>query len=138
MQGEHGLLDTFFAFQSDAELRMQGLQLNPRDPRVVVQPGEVEVTNPENGALPEVLVLVPVNNDRIEVVRQRFATLTQPRAVLSDPELTVLYRAAEQVESHFAQLYQAGLADFALDIEFKFRGAEHKLLIKQARPYSMR
>jgi phosphoenolpyruvate synthase/pyruvate phosphate dikinase len=102
---------------------------------VNVQAGEVEVTNPENGAIPEVFSIVPAPNASFQVVRQRFSSLSPATPLLEDAEIVHLAQAAERVTQHFAPLYQDDTDQLTLDLEFKFHGAERRLLIKQARPY---
>ena len=102
---------------------------------VNVQLGEVEVTNPENGAVPEIFSIVPGPSDEVQVVRQRFSSLSPDAPLLTDAEIALLADAAKRVHSHFAALYGASGATFALDLEFKFHSPSRKLLIKQARPY---
>jgi hypothetical protein len=102
---------------------------------VNVQKGEVEVTNPENGAIPEIFSIVPGPGGSVQVVRQRFSSLSPEAPLLEDAEVTALADAAERVHAHFAPLYGGAGGTFALDLEFKFHGPSRKLLIKQARPY---
>jgi pyruvate,water dikinase len=103
---------------------------------VNVQVGEIEVTNPENGALPEVFTIVPGPNRAVEVVRERYSSLSLDQPILSDAEIAALDDAAERCVQHFAPLYGAPAASFALELEYKFVGTERALVIKQARPYS--
>ena len=100
---------------------------------VNVQAREIEVTNPENGAIPEVFSIIPAPKQGFQVVRQRFSSLSPGRALLDDTEIASLATAAERVEQHFALLYPDRPA---LDLEFKFYGPLRRLLIKQARPYA--
>jgi hypothetical protein len=102
---------------------------------VNVQAGEVEVTNPENGAIPEVFSIVPAPNESFQVVRQRFSSLSSGKPLLEDAEIVKLARAAELVQLHFTPLYDDRADRLVLDLEFKFHGPERRLLIKQARPY---
>jgi phosphoenolpyruvate synthase/pyruvate phosphate dikinase len=100
---------------------------------VNVQAGEVEVTNPENGAIPEVFSIIPAPPQQgFQIVRQRFSSLSPGRALLDDGEVARLAMAASQVEQHFASQYPDRPP---LDLEFKFHGSERRLLMKQARPY---
>jgi pyruvate, water dikinase len=103
---------------------------------VNVQYGEIEVTNPAGGALPEVFSIVPTANGEVEVVRQRFSSLFPEEALLSDREVLELSQAADRVETRFAELYQKPPRELSLDLEFKLYGPERRLLIKQARPYA--
>jgi hypothetical protein len=101
---------------------------------VNIQAGEVPVTNPEGGAVPEVFTLV-LGPKGPEVVRQRFSSLQPGKAILSDAEVAALYVAAYKVQQHFAPLYGADPGSAAFDIEFKFVGPARKLVFKQCRPY---
>jgi len=109
----------------------QGLYVN-------VQQGEVEVTNPENGAVPEIFSIVPGPSGGVQVARQRFSSLSPGAPLLEDLEVSELADAAERAHAHFAALYGGKAGQFALDLEFKFRGPSRQLLIKQARPYVTR
>jgi pyruvate, water dikinase len=103
---------------------------------VNVQLGEVEVTNPEGGAVPEVFAIVPGPDQTVQVERQSFSSLSPGQPLLSDEEIALLADAADRVQAHFAPLYELPSGELALDLEFKFYGPERRLLIKQARPYS--
>ncbi len=105
---------------------------------VNVQQGEVEVTNPENGAVAEVFTIVPAPSGTHQVMRQRFSSLSPGVALLTDAEIDDLYAASSRVQSHFAKLYQKPARELPLDLEFKVFGPERKLWIKQARPYFTR
>jgi pyruvate,water dikinase len=108
---------------------------NPASPGfyVNVQAGEVEVTNPQNGAIAEVFSIIAAPKQGFQVVRQRFSSLSPGRPLLDDAEIARLATAASQVDQHFASLYPERRP---LDLEFKFHGPERRLLIKQARPYA--
>lgn len=105
---------------------------------VNVQLGELPVANPENGAVPEILTLVPVAEERWETVRQRFSSLSPETPILSDEESVRLAEAAARAQAHFAPLYGTSLQQMALDLEFKLVAPERALVIKQARPYFSR
>jgi pyruvate,water dikinase len=105
---------------------------------VNVQLGEVSVTNPEDGALPEVFTILPSPDGGVQVARQRFSSLSPDLPLLTDDEVSRLYAAAARVQGHFAPLYQRDISLLALDLEFKFHGPERALIIKQARPYATR
>ncbi len=105
---------------------------------VNVQLGEISVTNPENGALPEVFSILPDPSGGVQVARQRTSSLSPDEPLLSDEEIRELAGAASRVQAHFAPLYEMDASVLALDLEFKFRGPERALLIKQARPYATR
>jgi len=102
---------------------------------VNVQAGEVSVTNPTDGAVPEVFVILPSPTGGIQVARQRFSSLSPATPILTDAEVGQLTNAAYQVQQHFAPLYGVSSDQLALDIEFKFHGPERQLFFKQVRPY---
>ena len=101
---------------------------------VNVQAGEVEVTNPPGGAIPEVFSIIPAPKQGFQIVRQRFSSLSPGRALLDDAEVTQLATAASQVEQHFAAFYPERPP---LDLEFKLNGPSRRMLIKQVRPYAV-
>ena len=105
---------------------------------VNVQLGELPVANPENGAVPEILSLVPVGGEGWETVRQRYSSVSPDSPILSDDEAAALGDAAARVQAHFAPLYGTSVQQTALDLEFKFVAPDRGLVIKQARPYSSR
>lgn len=103
-----------------------------------VQLGEISVTNPEGGALPEVFSILPAPGGGVQVARQRFSSLSPEAPLLTDAEVSRLHAAAARVQAHFAPLYGLDATLLTLDLEFKFHGPERALLIKQARPYATR
>lgn len=112
---------------------------NIADPSVVgyyvnVQLGDVPVTNPVGGALPEVFTIVPAPGG-VQVVRQRWSSLLPGEPVMSDAEIGALASAATKVQGHFAPLYGKSPAVLALDMEFKLLAQTRGLMIKQVRPY---
>ncbi|MBI5542318.1 MAG: hypothetical protein HY901_00390 [Deltaproteobacteria bacterium] len=113
--------------QNIAEPTVAGMYVN-------VQKGEVSVTNPTDGAIPEVFSILPAPAG-LQVARQRFSSLSPTAPLLSDTEISALYAAANKAQRHFAPLYQKSPEELALDIEFKFDGPERRLVLKQARPY---
>jgi hypothetical protein len=114
--------------QNIADMTVVGMYVN-------VQKGEVSVTNPTDGSIPEVFSILP-GPLGVEVLRQRFSSLSPDVALLSDKEVSDLYTASQLAQSHFASLYQKSPSSLILDLEFKFHGPERKLIIKQARPYT--
>ena len=100
---------------------------------VNVQYGETSVTNPENGALPEVFSIIH-GASGIEVIRQRYSSLLNNISIMSDPEINELYYICQKVQNHFAVLYGSE-SNIALDLEFKIDGYDRNLFIKQVRPY---
>lgn len=113
--------------QNIADPMTTGLYVN-------VQLGEVSVTNPTDGSVPEIFSIVPAPSG-IQVARERFSTLSPDAPVLTDDETIELYRAATTVQEHFANLYGEYTYTLALDLEFKLVDADRRLLIKQVRPY---
>jgi phosphoenolpyruvate synthase/pyruvate phosphate dikinase len=109
---------------------------NIADPTVAgmyvnVQQGEESVTNPTNGALPEVFSILA--DTEYGISRQRFSSLAPGSSLLTDTEVASLYRAGDLARTHFAALYGPGVI---LDIEFKLTPA-HEIVFKQARPYTV-
>jgi pyruvate, water dikinase len=111
--------------QNIADPTVYGMYVN-------VQKGEASVTNPERGELPEIFSILADTN--YQIVRQRFSSLSPDQAILSEDEIESLYDAGNLAQAHFAQLYGR---DVILDIEFKLT-PEHKIVFKQARPYTPR
>jgi hypothetical protein len=114
---------------------------NISDPNVYgmyvnVQRGEVEVTNPEGGAIPEVFSIIPSPKGGVQVARQRYSSLSMNSALVSDAEVYRLFEAADKTQKHFAKLYRVNEELLTLDIEFKVLGTKRTLLFKQVRPYS--
>jgi pyruvate, water dikinase len=112
---------------------------NLADPTVVgmyvnVQKGEESVTNPTNGALPEIFSIIDRTGGQVS--RQRFSSLSPGTPLLSDSEVNTLYEAADQARTHFAPLYGLGADQLVLDMEFKLT-PEHQIVFKQARPYTV-
>jgi len=105
---------------------------------VNVQRGEQEVTNPTDGALPEVFSIVPGPNGDVDVARQRFSSLAPGEPLLTDAEVVHLAAVAERVQARFTDLYRAAPNDLTLDLEFKWIGPSRRLEIKQVRPYVAR
>ena len=102
---------------------------------VNVQVGEVPVTNPENGAVPEVFSIIPGSSSSIQVACLGYSSLYTDAPILTASEISDLYQAANKVQHHFAGLYEQSVYSMALDLEFKFHGPERALFIKQVRPY---
>lgn len=112
---------------------------NIADPTVVgmyvnVQAGDVPVTNPVGGVLPEVFSIVPAPQG-LQVVRQRYSSLSPGVPVMTDAEIGALASAANKVQLHFAPLYGKSPSVLALDLEFKLRADTRELVVKQVRPY---
>jgi pyruvate,water dikinase len=114
--------------QNISDPTVEGMYVN-------VQRGEVSVTNPEGGAVPEVFSLVGRPPVGVQVTRLRWSSLSPERPILTEQEIVSLYGAAVEVQQHFAPLYGVDSHALLLDLEFKFHGPERALFIKQARPY---
>lgn len=114
--------------QNIADPTVAGMYVN-------VQLGEVSVTNPEGGALPEVISIVP-GPEGIQVARQRFSSLSPGVPILTHDEVFRLFQTAYKVQDHFAPLYGQSPYALALDMEFKFHGPERAMFVKQVRPYT--
>jgi len=102
---------------------------------VNVQIGEVSVTNPENGALPEIFVIVPGKESGVQVSQISWSSLSPETPILSPDEITELFKLSNQVHGHFSELYEQNEWSSIFDIEFKFIPPDRKLMIKQVRPY---
>ncbi|MCP4590967.1 MAG: hypothetical protein GY842_09495 [bacterium] len=115
--------------QNIADPTVAGMYVN-------VQRGEVPVTNPENGAIPEIFSIIPgADSWSVQVARLRYSSLSPDEPILRDAEVEQLYKASRIVQHHFAPLYGENPNTMILDLEFKFHGPERALFIKQARPY---
>lgn len=114
---------------------------NPFEPSwpgfyVNVQYGESLVTNPDEQAVPDELLvsrLDPTRPDHWEIQYVRHA---KPGVtVLDDERVTRLAGALDVLHQHFRGVYRAEQdPSFAMDVEFKFDVAG-QLVIKQARPW---
>ena len=115
------------------------LTQNIADPSVVgyyvnVQIGDVPVTNPVGGALPEVFTIVPAPTG-VQVVRQRYSSLSPGVPVMTEAEIAGLASTATKIQMHFAPLYGVNPAVLTLDMELKLLAGTRELMIKQVRPY---
>jgi len=107
-----------------------------------VQVGESLVTNPQEGALPDEILIMQVSTQEdpmgltFETIYTRRSTLTKKgESVMTPKQLEHLHRVLQKIEPHFADLYGAEQAEqFGLDIEFKL-DQRNRLVIKQARPW---
>jgi hypothetical protein len=111
-----------------ADPGVQGMYVN-------VQKGEESVTNPSNGALPEIFSIIAAPGGT-QVARQRFSSLSPNSPLLTPSEVEVLYGAADKARAHFASLYALSVGQMILDVEFKLT-PERTIVFKQARPYSV-
>ncbi|MCP4111983.1 MAG: hypothetical protein GY749_41720 [Desulfobacteraceae bacterium] len=112
---------------------------NIADPAVMgfyinVQLGEASVTNPEDGNLPEVFSIMQ-RGGGIEIIRQRYSSLSPEKPILSEDEVEILYKAAQTVQNRFSILYGENPWDMALELEFKIDDPNRQLYVKQVRPY---
>lgn len=99
---------------------------------VNVQKGEAEVTNPENGQLPEIFSIL--GDAGYRVARSRYSSLSPDSSLLSSSEIQELYDTGDVVRAHFSKLYGRPVV---LDIEFKVT-QDRRIVFKQARPYTTR
>lgn len=116
--------------QNIADCALTGFYVN-------VQLGEVSVTNPEGGTLPEIFSLVN-GATGLEVIRQRFSSLSLDVPIMTAEETQALFVAASAVQNHFAVLYGANPSELALELEFKLDKPARDLVIKQVRPFFVR
>ncbi|PKN44820.1 MAG: hypothetical protein CVU59_10705, partial [Deltaproteobacteria bacterium HGW-Deltaproteobacteria-17] len=114
--------------QNIADRTVAGMYVN-------VQLGEISVTNPEGGALPEVFSIVPDPAGGIQASVLRYSSLSPGLPILSAEEILALYTVSENAHNHFSLLYGRDPAVFALDMEFKLWGQPRRIYLKQARPY---
>jgi len=103
---------------------------------VNVQKGEASVTNPEDGALPEIFSII-LGEDGFEIIRQRYSSLSPGKPVMTSQEISALYKSVQKIQDHFVVLYGKS-SDLALDLEFKLEHKTRQLIIKQVRPYIQR
>jgi pyruvate,water dikinase len=105
---------------------------------VNVQPGETSVTNPVDGALPEIFTIVEGAVAGGTVIRQRYSSLSPEMPILSDGEIARLGEIASEAHNRFALLYGKDPRDpaFALEMEFKIDLPGRSVFIKQARPFA--
>lgn len=115
------------------------LTQNIADPTVAgvyvnVQLGEVPVTNPVGGAIPEVFSIVP-GPSGLQVARWSWSSLSPEVPILRDAEVAALHDAAGTIQEHFSALYEQSPYELCLDLEFKFVPPQRSLVIKQVRPF---
>jgi len=104
---------------------------------VNVQLGEVPVTNPYGGVIPEIFSIVPGPGGGVQVSRQRFSSLSPGVPLMTAAEIDELHGMADDVQEVFAPYYDKSPHNITYDLEFKVHGPDRKLFIKQARPYPM-
>ncbi len=114
--------------QNIADLTVAGMYVND-------QLGDISVTNPEGGALPEVFSIIPDPAGGVQASYLRYSSLSPGAPLLTPEEILSLYTVSEIAHEHFSQLYGKDPAAFALDVEFKFWGSPRRVYLKQARPY---
>lgn len=109
---------------------------------VNVQIGENSVVKPDSGVVCDQLVCYPdeernlySQNGTVEVITT--SSLTDKGLVLTEKQLAELASALYAIKQHFyfSPIGEGVYNDFALDVEFKFDGADQQLYIKQARVY---
>ncbi len=106
---------------------------------VNAQVGENLVTNPEDGATPDALVVGNYGfNGEPEIQYEARTNQALPagrKAVLTDGEVKALFKSMKVIQDHFKKLYgKENDPNFSIECEFKIT-SDGKLLIKQARPW---
>ena len=115
--------------QNIADPMVAGLYVN-------VQLGDVPVTNPEGGEIPEVFAIIPgAEPGTLQVARSSWSSLSVGEPILTDPEIETLWEAASTIQDHFAPLYGQSPYSLTLDLEFKLVPPDRSLVIKQVRPF---
>lgn len=115
--------------QNIADPMVAGLYVN-------VQLGDVPVTNPEGGEIPEVFAIIPgPDPGTLQVARSSWSSLSPGEPILDDDEVAALHDAAETIQEHFAPLYGQSPYSLTLDLEFKLTEPDRALVIKQVRPF---
>lgn len=96
------------------------------------------MTNPVDGALPEIFTIVEGTVAGGTVIRQRYSSLSPETPILSDGEIARLGEIAAGAHNRFAFLYgkDPREPDFALEIEFKLDPPGRSVFIKQARLFA--
>ena len=102
---------------------------------VNVQKGEISVTNPEGGALPEIFVIIPGAESQVQISHLSWSSLSPGESILTNEDISELFQLSDLVHSHFSELYGQNELSSIFDIEFKFIPPHRKLIIKQVRPY---
>ena len=101
------------------------------------QIGEASVTNPAPGVTSdEIVYTAPPYAPKAEY--QARSSLSRGAAVLTFEEIKRLGCALDAIHRHFEPLLDPSHENrlFAMQIEWKLIGPEHRLLVKQARPYN--
>jgi hypothetical protein len=109
--------------------------INPAVPGLYMnaQLGEVSVTNPEGGELPEISALVYGDGWIPSQQILQYSSLSPSHSLLTNSELQLLYDFSHVIQGHFQDLYNQ--QDLVLDMEFKLLAPNRKLFFKQVRPY---
>jgi hypothetical protein len=100
------------------------------------QVGEALVTNPAPGVASDEFTYALTRSPHIEW--HSVSSLNRGSPVLTDEEAYRVACSLAQIHNHFRALIDPNHENswFAMDVEFKFIGAERQLVVKQARPYS--
>ncbi len=114
--------------QNIADTSVEGMYVN-------VQLGEISVTNPTGGALPEIFSIIRSPGGELQTAVLRYSSLSPGVPILGMDEIRSLHAACSLAHAHFSALYGKDPAAFALDIEFKVWGSPRRVFLKQARPY---
>lgn len=117
--------------QNIADPSVEGMYVN-------VQLGEISVTNPTGGALPEIFSILYGPGGNLQTAILRYSSLSPDAPILNNDQIRELHHTCDTAHTHFAQLYGKNPAAFALDIEFKLWGNPLQIYLKQARPYVVR
>lgn len=113
--------------QNIADFSVAGIYVN-------VQKGETSITNPENNSRPEIFSVIPASKG-VQTVLLQYSTLSLEEQILDNAEISKLYKFVNEIQQHFAPLYNKKADDLILDIEFKVMGKEREFSFKQVRPY---
>jgi hypothetical protein len=101
------------------------------------QIGEASVTNPAPGVTADEMVYTPLPRTPQADYRSH-SSLTHGQSVLTFKEIENLGCALGAIHDHFQPLVDPNSSNrlYAMQIEWKLIGKEHRLLVKQARPYT--
>ncbi|HEY5959784.1 MAG TPA: hypothetical protein VIV60_24690, partial [Polyangiaceae bacterium] len=100
--------------------------------------GEMSVTNPTQGSIPEAFCIVQGPDAQPQARILGYSSLSPKASLLTPSEVAEIDRTTSIATAHFASLYGKAQSTFALDLEFKIMGNERRLVLKQARPFAAR
>lgn len=100
------------------------------------QVGEALVTNPAPGIASDQFTFQ--SNGWLRLEQHTHSSFSPDQPVMTLEEIEALSCNLTQIHDHFRSVLdpEQKVSWFAIDIEFKLMGPEHRLVIKQARPYS--